>query len=30
MEELYNLGTAMEKSQVITILSFMKKYFKNI
>ena len=30
MEELYNLGTATEKTQVITILSFMKKYFENI
>ena len=30
MEELYNSGTAMEKTQVITILSFMKKYFGNI
>ena len=28
MKELYKIGTAMEKTQVISVLSFMKKYFK--
>lgn len=28
MKELYESGTAMEKTQVISVLSFMKKYFK--
>ena len=30
MEELYNLGTATEKTQIISVLAFMKKYFKKI
>ena len=28
MKELYSTGTAMEKTQVISVLAFMKKYFK--
>ena len=28
MDNMYKTGTAMEKIQVISVLTFMKKYFK--